>query len=142
MTGLQNIGIEVRVEPDGGLGGGVRAILYELAGMLETLLESGRGNAIDLRSLPFAPGEYEQLRAALGTGEVSAEVLALGPTVIRETGIRGVWWVIHYNTSDQVLAEFLEVTRVPQLLKTEVDDIGEGLDLLHERLANFKAASV
>ncbi len=137
MTRLHDISIEVRNETTEGLGAGVNAILYELTGMLETLLESGHGNAIDLRGLPLAPGEYEQLRATLGEGEVSAEVNALGPTRIRETAIRGVWWVTHYNTHEQVLAEFLEVTEIPQLLKTQRDDIREGLDLLNERLASF-----
>jgi len=135
MTRLHDISIVVCNETIAGLGAGVNAILYELAGMLETLLENGHGNAIDLRGLPLAPGEYEQLRTTLGEGEVKAEVDALGPTRIRETAIRGVWWVTHYNTHDQVLAEFLEVTVVPQLLKTERDDIREGLDLLNERLA-------
>ena len=134
MTRLQDIGIVVRNEAAEGLGAGVNAILYELAGMLETLLDSGHGNAIDLRSLPLTPDEYTQLRATLGEGEVSAEVDALGPTRLRETAVHGVWWITHYNTQDQVLAEFLEVTEVPQLLKTERDDLREGLDLLNERL--------
>lgn len=140
MTRLHDIGIEVRAETKEGLGTGINAILYELVGMLETLLDTGRGSAIDLRSLPLAPGEYEQLRSTLGEGEVSAEVDALGPTRIRETAIHGVWWITHYNTHDQVLAEFLEVTEVPQLLKTECDDIREGLDLLNERLASYPKA--
>ena len=134
MTRLQDIGIVVRNEAAEGLGAGVNAILYELAGMLETLLDSGHGNAIDLRSLPLTPDEYTQLRATLGEGEVSAEVDALGPTRLRETAVHGVWWITHYNTQDQVLAEFLEVTEVPQLLKTERDDLREGLDMLNERL--------
>lgn len=136
MTRLHDINIEVRKDSNERLGMGVNAILYELAGMLEVLIDKGRGNAIDLRGLPLAPGEYAQLRATLGAGEVSAEVNALGPTRIRETAIHGVWWVTHYNAQDQILAEFLEVTVVPQLLKTESDDIREGLDLLHERLAS------
>jgi hydrogenase-1 operon protein HyaF len=135
MTKLHDINIEVRKVSDAGPGMGVNAILYELAGMLEVLIAKGRGNAIDLRGLPLTPGEYSQLRATLGEGEVNAEVSALGPTRIRETAIHGVWWVTHYNAQDQILAEFLEVTVVPQLLKTESDDIREGLDLLHERLA-------
>lgn len=136
MTRLHDISIVVRNETTEGLGAGVNAILHELTGMLEILIESDRGNAIDLRGLPLAPGEYEQLRTTLGEGEVSVEINALGPTRIRETAIHGVWWVTHYNMQDQVLAEFLEVTKVPQLLKTERDDIRDGLDLLNERVAS------
>ena len=135
MTRLEDIGIVVQNDSDGGLGRGTVAILYEVAGMLETLIDTGKGNAIDRRSLPLAPGEYDQLRETLGTGEVHADVEALGPTRIQETGIHGVWWITHYNAHDQVIAEFIEVTAIPQMLKAHADDMREGLDALNEQLA-------
>jgi hypothetical protein len=56
--------------------GNIRALLSEIAAFLEKLEETGETGMIDLNSLPFAPGEYEQLRQTLGQGEVSARIEA------------------------------------------------------------------
>lgn len=136
MTGLRDIGVKVvpASEDSGALTIPARAVLHELAALLERLVESGEGGSIDLRSLPLGPGDYERLAAFLGQGEVSAVVEALGPTRVRETAVRGVWWVTHCNTDEEVVAELLEVTRCPVILETQPDDAHASLAELRARL--------
>ena len=110
-------------------------LLHEIEVLLSDLLETGKSASIDLRSLPMLPGDYEKLREALGDGEVSATVDAMGPTRVRETAVHGVWWVTHYNSDETVVAEFIEVTYVPEILRTHPADARLGLDGLRSRLA-------
>ena len=82
--------IEVHVEKQHG---NVRPILNEVLHALDRLIDDDEPTAIDLASLPFAPGELAALEAALGTGEISATLDALGTSHIRETLYPGVWWI-------------------------------------------------
>ncbi len=139
MSRLDRIGVKV-VSEDAALErtvGNVLAIANEIGTLLTNLANSGQGASIDLRNLPMAPGDYEILRTVLGKGEVSAVVLALGPTRITETAVRGVWWVTHHNSNEEVVAEFIEVALIPEILKTHPDDVRDGLALLRARLAEF-----
>ncbi len=108
----------------------VRPLLNEIRHALEKLLATGESSAIDLRSIPLAPGEEEQIVEALGEGELSAELEAMGPSEIRETGYPGVWLVTHYNADRQLMGKFIEITRVPDLLKSQDADIAQGLQRL------------
>ncbi|RMD70021.1 MAG: hydrogenase expression/formation protein, partial [Gammaproteobacteria bacterium] len=71
--GLEDIGVKV----EGGYG---KALLSEIALLLERLIETGEVGVIDLRALPMGPLGYQTIKEALGEGEVKAEVRALGPT--------------------------------------------------------------
>ena len=108
----------------------VQPLLHEIFHGLKRLYETGEITIIDLRSLPLAPGEEEQIEAALGTGEISAELEAMGPSEIRETCYPGVWLVTHYNVDRQLMGRFIEITRVPDLLKSQDVDIADGLQRL------------
>lgn len=108
----------------------VRPLLNEIRHALEKLLATGETSAIDLRSIPLAPGEEEQIEATLGTGEISAVLQAMGPSEIRETGYPGVWLVTHFNVDRQLMGKFIEITRVPELLKSQDVDIADGLQRL------------
>lgn len=96
----------------------VAAILNEIDELLTRLIELDQPAAIDMRSLPLFPGDYEHLKALLGEGEVHATLNSLGPSEIIETSIPGVWWCTHYNEAQEKIAEFIEITRMPELLLT------------------------
>jgi len=114
--------------------GNVRALLAEIAECLEKLINDGTTGSIDLKGLPLSPGEYEQLRRILGQGEVSAHIEAIGPSEIIETGYPGVWWVTHFNVEGDIVADMIEVTHIPEILKSQPDDIIAGLAILRARL--------
>ena len=112
--------------------GNVEPLLHEIRHALTRLTSGEEGTTIDLKSLPLAPGEEERIEATLGTGEVRAEVDALGPTLIQETSYPGVWLITHKNADGAVVARFIEVTYIPELLRSQPEDIDAGID----RLAN------
>lgn len=131
---LENIAIKVE-SPDAYSVGNVRALLTEIASLLEKLIDHGESGVIDLKSLPFAPGEYEQLREMLGQGELTARLEAIGTSEIVETRFPGVWWLTHYNVEGDIVADLIEVTFLPEILKSQPEDIRDGLahlqDMLH-----------
>ncbi len=116
--------------------GNVEPLLHEIRHALKRLSEGGDGTVIDLKCLPLAPGEEERIEEALGQGEVRAEIDALGPTLVRETSYPGVWLVTHRNTEQVVVGRFIEVTHIPELLKSQQADIENGANKLEIELNN------
>jgi hydrogenase-1 operon protein HyaF len=141
--------IPVRIEPSasleppgGGLGGGVAAILSELATLLERLVRGEPAQSIDLRSLPMSPQDRAQLQRALGEGEVRATVDAQGQSKFRETGVSGVWWVEHFDQQGELIAELLEVSRFPQMLASATDEMAAGARGLRAHITASAASAV
>ncbi|MHB8622669.1 MAG: hydrogenase expression/formation C-terminal domain-containing protein [Sulfuricaulis sp.] len=135
MNGLKGIPITV-VDSDtsGVLSGNAEPLLYEIESLLNDLVESGKSSIIDLLGLPLVPGDYEKLKEILGQGEVNATLDAMGPTYVRETAVHGVWWVTHHNSDNVIVADFIEVTYIPEILRTHPVDARMGLDILRSRL--------
>jgi len=114
--------------------GNVGPIVNEVVHALDKLLETDIPTTIDLASLPFGPGELEYLEATLGTGELSAELDALGTSRIRETAYPGVWWLEHRNAHDEVVGRYLEITRTPEILSSQDADIVVGRARLGDQI--------
>ena len=53
---------------------------------------------------------------------------------IFESRFAGVWLIIHYNSNEEVMGKYIEVTRMPVILKTQTADIEESLEALQVRL--------
>ena len=114
--------------------GNVEPLLHEIRHALKRLADGEDGTVIDLKRLPLAPGEEERIEETLGTGEVRAEVDALGPTILQETSYPGVWLITHKNTDGVIVARFIEVTYIPELLRSQQADIDAGIDRLEDEL--------
>lgn len=123
------------------LGGGLTAILHEVLAMLENLSAFGEGGQIDLRSLPLAPGEIGELKAALGEGEVDIRLQLGGLTRCRETGVPGVWWLEHRDDAGATVAEFIEVAFAPEILRPGREDIRAGMRRLENRIGAGRATA-
>lgn len=123
----------------GGLGGGVAALLMELASLLERLAKTQLPAAIDLRSLPMSAADRSELERVLGEGEVRATIQAEGLSVLRETRMSGVWWVEHRGAQGELVAESLEVAQVPAILASAPDEIAAAARALRERLSSGAA---
>jgi len=112
----------------------VRPILFEVRHALEALLSKGETSIIDLRSIPLAPGEEEKILKTLGQGEVHARLNALGPSEIYETRYAGVWLVTHYNEDESIVSRFIEITKLPDILKSQAEDMAKALNELTQEL--------
>jgi hydrogenase-1 operon protein HyaF len=123
--------IAVKIVPSADLPtGNAKPLLRELEGLLEAWVERGESASIDLRSLPLSLGDYDELRAALGSGAVAARIDAIGPTEVRETSFAAVWWVTHRNEAGETVAELIEVCEVPAILRAPAEDAAESLERL------------
>lgn len=98
-------------------------LLHEVKHALESLIESGKSSIIDLRSIPLAPGEEDQIMQVLGRGEVQAQLDAMGTSEIFETQYTGVWIVTHFNDENEIISRFIEVTTMPEILCSQTEDI-------------------
>jgi len=127
-------------ERRGGLGGGVAAILTELAARLERLSVDGVTALIDLRSLPMSVTDRGELLEALGQGEVTATLDAQGTSTLRETAFAGIWWTVHRDRDNTITSELLEVSLVPQILAADPDDISPAAAALRRRIGAAGAA--
>ncbi len=128
--------IAIKIEPaDPHSVGNISAILNEIITRLEMLAASGKTSLIDLKGLPFSPAEYEQLRIALGRGEASAQLEAIGVSELFETQFPGVWWVTHYNVEGDIIADLLEIATIPTILPSQPEDVRAGLARLRQLIA-------
>ena len=116
----------------------VKPILHEIRHALDKLLSTGESTIIDLRSIPLAPGEEDSIIETLGQGEVQARLDVLGPSEIYETQYAGVWLVTHYNDSDNIVSRFIEITELPDVLKSQREDVVHALDALVTELGTDK----
>ncbi|HEY2190547.1 MAG TPA: hydrogenase expression/formation C-terminal domain-containing protein, partial [Caldimonas sp.] len=64
MSALDKIAVKVVTAADLPTGN-ARALLRELADLLDAWVEKGEAGSVDLRSLPLSRGDYEELEAAL-----------------------------------------------------------------------------
>ncbi|SMH33682.1 hydrogenase expression/formation C-terminal domain-containing protein [Maritimibacter sp. HL-12] len=114
--------------------GNARPVLQEIHAALDTLLATGTTTTIDLGAIPFAPGDERLLDEVLGKGELSATLEVLGTSHVEETGIPGVWRIDHFDQNGETLSRFVEVTFLPDILKTQRADAEAGLTRLAIRL--------
>lgn len=129
------IPVKVKTSPKGvTIGGGVKAIGFEILSCLERFLDSGETGAIDMRGLPMAPNEYGELIDMLGQGELDLTIEMSGTTRIRETAFSGVWWIQHKGPDDRIQSEYIEINRIPEFLCAQTDQIQDAVRELSDRL--------
>lgn len=115
--------------------GNVPALLHEIRHGLARLLETGESTFIDLRGIPLAPGEEDRIIELLGTGEARAVLEVLGRSEICESAYPGIWIVTHYDEAGSIESRFVEVTSIPDILRSQESDMAAGLARLEARLA-------
>ena len=111
-------------------------VLREIKGLLAKFLDTGATGAIDLRAVPHMdPATYRYLRQALMTGEVTALIDADIKVEVTETQYPGVWWLTHRNADDEIVTEIIDITLMPDILKTHVAEMRAGLKRLDQALS-------
>ena len=120
MTQLQDIPVNIELAGGADM---VDAVIHELKQLLDDYLHTGKPGVIDIKSIPMSSSDYEDLKQRLGRGEVTAKARLAGDTEVFETAFSGIWWVIHRNIDDRILAEQLEIGRIPEVLCAHEDDI-------------------
>ena len=139
MNPFNDIAIEVAdiTAPDNDLTDNVKAILFEINALQENFVNNSQSGIIDLRTLPMLPGEYNMLKQILGEGEVNATLNTLGSSHIMETALTGVWWVTHNDETGDPLAEFIEITEIPEILKSNKNETEMAYTVLKQQLESY-----
>lgn len=117
--------------------GNLAPLLSEIREALRVYLDAGTPTTIDLLAMPFGPGDEAALLRTLGTGEVSAELQALGCSRIWESRFGGVWLVEHANQLGERMALQVEIADVPVLLRSQPEDMRAALEGLDEHLSSL-----
>lgn len=121
MAQLNSLEIPIEVaEPITGM---AQAVLRELIEHLALLANEGDTHVIDLSSLPMTSSDKQQLEKSLGQGEVNISLSTIGESRIYETAYAGIWWIKHYSADEQLISELIEVTTIPEIIKSQIDDI-------------------
>jgi hydrogenase-1 operon protein HyaF len=133
VSGLAGIRVTVELAS-----GNVEPLLHEIGHALERLLDLGQAAAIDLRGVPLAPGEEGRILEFLGRGEVSAELDAVGLTTVTESRFAGVWIVTHHDAAGEIIGRLIEVTFVPEIIRSQVAEMRESRERLVRQVALMK----
>ena len=131
---LESIPVEIEPLVDVNNSGGAHAILHEVERLLGHLISNDEEGVIDLKTIPLSHDEYQQLQYVLSRGELTATLQSLGKSIVHETAIAGVWRVIHYNEEGEVIADLVEVTTLPEILKSDRADMQNALAELRRRI--------
>jgi len=134
MNGESLAGIKIQVEKPEYDSGNLQSILTEIKFALQQLLEQKKVHCIDLRAMPWSPGEEQKLESLLGKGEVLIELNALGKSTFYETRYSGVWLVSHYNQEDELIAKLIEITYLPEMIFAQTEDIKNSLEHMNKAL--------
>ncbi|MEN8177263.1 MAG: hydrogenase expression/formation C-terminal domain-containing protein [Pseudomonadota bacterium] len=135
MQKLQDIEVRTETPPiHTSHHGNAIPILHEILHAMQRLNNQGKPTVIDLRSIPFGPGDEEQLLKMLGRGEIEVKLDSLGVSDIWESRYHGVWVIEHKNTVDERIALQIEVTHVPEILQSQKMDISDSISRLIDQL--------
>ncbi|RRQ22861.1 hydrogenase expression/formation C-terminal domain-containing protein [Thiohalobacter thiocyanaticus] len=107
---------------------------------LETFPARGEKRPCEPAQPPCRSPSTRCFREWLGVGEVRIELDSLGPTSIHETAYPGIWWVVHRNRDGEIMTQQVEVTACPEIIRSQQEDIHEGLQRLREALPTGESA--
>ena len=99
------------------------AVLREIAALLVRFAENGEPGAVDIKSLPLTPADLAELDERLGKGEAVVKLSTSGGSDIWETAYAGVWRVRDFDSAGRIVAEKIEITRVPEIVMAHAADI-------------------
>jgi hydrogenase-1 operon protein HyaF len=120
--------LNIPIEINQTSGSMARALFNELAQHLQHLLDDGTEHTVDLFSLPVNDQDKQELDQMLGKGEVEVTLDTVGKSHIFETSFSGIWWVRHYAADELLISEFIEVTWIPEIIKSHPSDVAISAD--------------
>jgi len=112
------------------------AVLAEIEQHQAAFRPTGEPHTVNLSRLPLTPGDHAFLGDRLGEGDVTIRVRGYGETRIIAARIPNVWRVRHYNASDQLLLDTVEVNDFPTIARATPEDLADSAARLSDLLAS------
>ena len=122
--------LNIPVEISQPMSGMLPSILNELVQHLQNLIENGQPHSIDLARQPLTSIDLIELEKLLGKGELSITLNTIGDSEIFETAFSGIWWVKHYTADQVLISQFIEITNIPDIIKSQPEDMQLALSRL------------
>jgi hydrogenase-1 operon protein HyaF len=120
--------LQIPIEINHSSSGMARALFNELAEHLQRLVDHGNEHTVDLFSLPISEQDKKELEKLLGRGEVEITLTTVGKSLIFETSYNGIWWVRHYAADELLISDFIEVSWIPEIIKSHPSDVALSAD--------------
>lgn len=111
------------------------ALLYEVFAKSRTFVP-GMEEVVNLTLLPLTPEDMAFVRESLGFGDFSILIGGYGDCRIRQTGLRNVWWVQYFNSTEQLILNTLELTVLPKLALAAPEDLEDSIARLESLCMN------
>jgi hydrogenase-1 operon protein HyaF len=137
---MSSPGIEVAFSPEvppSAATARATSILHEVATLLDRQLATGEPGSIDIGRVPLSSADQRLLEEVLQFGEVDAEI-GDETARVRESAVPGVWWLDFFGAGSRTVARFIEVTEIPEILRSGVHDRQKGLLRLNRKLAELR----
>ncbi len=120
--------IQIPLEIHHSSSGMARALFNELAQHLQQLVDQDSEHIVDLFNLPISDQDKQELEQLLGKGEVEITLTTVGESRIFETSYNGIWWIRHYAADELLISEFIEVSWIPEIIKSHPSDVALSAD--------------
>jgi hydrogenase-1 operon protein HyaF len=120
--------LDIPIQINHSSGGMARALFNELAQHLQQLVDQGSEHTVDLFSLPINDQDKQELEQLLGKGEVEITLTTVGESHIFETSYNGIWWVRHYAADELLISDFIQVSWIPEIIKSHPSDVALSAD--------------
>lgn len=111
-----------------------RAVLFELSHRQATWKPGDATHVTSLTLLPMNEIDLAHLEAALGRGPLVAESRGYGRCVVELSAHRHLWRVRHFNASDALVLDTVEIGDVPVALLAAAEDLEDSAARLAETL--------
>lgn len=107
------------------------AVLTELDEHLSAYRPGDEAHVVNLTLLPLGPPDMAALES-LGAGPVAILSRGYGNCRINATGVRHLWRVQYFNSTDTLILDTLEVVDVPAVARAAAEDLADSSERLAE----------
>ena len=108
------------------------SVLREILDVAARHREGDEAHIVNLTLLPMTPDDLAWLASSLGVGPVIILSRGYGNCRITSTALRDTWWVQYFNSSDSLILNTLEVTRLPDVAPAAEEDYADSIERLGE----------
>lgn len=115
------------------------ALLHEVFAKA-TRFVSGEQEIVNLSLLPLTPEDIGFLVECLGLAGISILSRGYGDCRISRTRLPNLWWVQYFNSTEQLILNTLEITRLPAVVMAAREDLEDSSDRVAQLLAELNEA--
>ncbi|MDA9498113.1 hydrogenase expression/formation protein [Bradyrhizobium sp. CCBAU 11357] len=129
-TDLTSADLVIGLPPNGAMN--VQPVLAEIRERARVWRLGMHAHVINLTSLPMSIMDLAFLQQSLGNGPVQLMLRGYGACRVRATGIRNVWCVQFFNSTDDIILDTLEVGGVPIVALAADEDFQDSAERMQE----------